>query len=308
MRGFLAILLLFAAPAAPATVHDARDGGGTTPGMEEVGRRLEQPPRATHGAVADGPTAHDAASHGAPSTTFDEKHALKVSQGVLGKSPRDATLTRADGTTVRLSDYRGKPLVVSLIYTSCYHICPTTTQHLAKIARTARAALGTDSFRVLTVGFDTPKDTPAAMARFAREQRVDLPGWDFVAVDAATLKQLAEDFGFLYFPAAQGFDHLIQATVLDADGKIYRQVYGMTFDTPHLVEPLKELVFGEPKTASFLESVGNRIKLFCTVYDPATDRYRFDYSIFLGGLIGLTGLGLVAFLIVREWRRRRPAA
>jgi len=279
MRGVIALLLLLTAPTAPAAIHGAAD----------------------HGA---------AASHGAraPASTFDEKHALKVSQGVLGKGPRDAMLTRADGTTVRLSDYRGKPLVVSLIYTSCYHICPTTTQHLAKVARTARAALGTDSFRVLTIGFDTPKDTPQAMARFAREQRVDLPGWDFASADAATLKQLVEDVGFLYFPAAQGFDHLIQATVLDADGKIYRQVYGMTFDTPLLVEPLKELVFGEPRTASFLESVGNRIKLFCTVYDPATDRYRFDYSIFIGGIIGLTGLGLVAFLVVREWRRRRPTA
>ncbi len=276
MRDFLAVLLLVASPVVTAAVH--------------------------------GPAAHGGASHEAhaPAPAFDEKHALKVSQGVLGKGPRDAMLTRADGTTVRLSDYRGKPLVVSLIYTSCYHICPTTTQHLAKVARTARAALGTDSFRVLTIGFDTPKDTPQAMARFAREQRVDLPGWDFASADAATLKQLVEDVGFLYFPAAQGFDHLIQATVLDADGKIYRQVYGMTFDTPLLVEPLKELVFGEPRTASFLESVGNRIKLFCTVYDPATDRYRFDYSIFIGGVIGLTGLGLVAFLVVREWRRRRP--
>ncbi len=94
--------------------------------------------------------------------------------------------------------------------------------------------------------------------------------------------------------------------MLDADGKIYRQVYGMNFDTPLLVEPLKELVFGTPKAASFLESLGNRIKLFCTVYDPATDRYRFDYSIFVGGLIGLTGLGFVTFLVVREWRRKRP--
>lgn len=271
MRGFIVILLLLAAPAAPAAVHNAVD----------------------HGAHPPGPA-------------FDDKHALKVSQGVLGKVPRDAALTRADGTKGHLADYRGRPLVVSFIYTSCYHICPTTTQHLDRVVRTARAALGTDSFRVLTVGFDTPKDTPAAMARFAREQRADLPGWDFVSMDAAMLTRFAEDLGFLYFPAPQGFDHLIQATVLDADGKIYRQVYGMNFDTPLLVEPLKELVFGTPKAASFLESLGNRIKLFCTVYDPATDRYRFDYSIFVGGLIGLTGLGFVTFLVVREWRRKRP--
>ncbi|MEK7697469.1 MAG: polyprenyl synthetase family protein [Pseudomonadota bacterium] len=34
--------------------HDSRDGGGTTPRTEEAGRRREQPPRATQGAVAEG--------------------------------------------------------------------------------------------------------------------------------------------------------------------------------------------------------------------------------------------------------------
>lgn len=260
---------------------------------------------AVAGAAVHGPADREPR---APAPAYDEKQALQISQAALGKTPHDAAFTRADDASrVRLSDYRGKPLVVSLVYTSCYHICPTTTQHLAKIVRTARAALGTDSFRVVTVGFDTPKDTPAAMARFAHEQRVDLPGWDFLSADTETMRQLTADLGFLYFNAPQGFDHLIQATVIDADGKVYRQVYGMNFDTPLLVEPLKELVFGTPRTASFLESLGNRIKLFCTVYDPATDRYRFDYSIFLGGIIGLTSLGLVAFLVVREWKRKRPS-
>lgn len=256
-----------------------------------------------------------AATHGpadreprASAPAYDDKQALRISQAVLGKTPRDAVFTRAGAAgRVRLSDYRGKPLVVSLVYTSCHHICPTTTQHLAKIVRTARAALGTDSFRVVTIGFDTPQDTPAAMAQFARARRVDLPGWDFLSADAETIGQLTASLGFLYFNAPQGFDHLIQATVIDADGKIYRQVYGMNFDTPLLVEPLKELVFGTPRSASFLEGLGNRIKLFCTVYDPATDRYRFDYSIFLGGVIGLTSLGLAAFLLWQEWRRQRPS-
>jgi len=264
-------------------------------------------------AAVAGAAVHDPVDRDArmPASAYDEKQALQISQAVLGKIPRDVTFTRADvtdGTNLaRLSDYRGKPLVVSLVYTSCHHICPTTTQHLAKIVRTARAALGTDSFRVITVGFDTPKDTSAAMARFAREQRVDLPSWDFLSADAETTRQLTADLGFQYFSAPQGFDHLIQATVLDADGKVYRQVYGMNFDTPLLVEPLKELVFGTPRTVSFLESLGNRIKLFCTVYDPATDRYRFDYSIFLGGVIGLVSLGLVTFLLLREWRRKRSS-
>lgn len=240
-----------------------------------------------------------------PASKFDQKSALAISQGAIGQSIGDYTLTTADGRNVRLSDFRGKPLVISLIYTSCYHICPTTTQHLAKVVRTARAALGPDSFNVLTIGFDTPKDTPPAMHQFAKDQGIDLPHWEFLSADAAAMAGLTKELGFIAYRAPHGFDHLIQATVIDAQGKIYRQVYGMNFETPILVEPLKELVFGTPSTPSLLSSLSNRIKLFCTVYDPATDRYRFDYSIFIEFFIGITFIGSVSFFLIREWRRVR---
>lgn len=256
---------------------------------------------------------HDANMHnpppvsaaGGPASKFDEKAALAISQGATGRTVGDYTLTATDGRKLRLSEYRGKPLVISLIYTSCYHICPTTTQHLAKVTRIARGALGPESFNVLTIGFDTPKDTPVAMRQFSRDQGIDIPGWLFLSADAATMEGLTKELGFISYPAPHGFDHLIQATVIDAQGKIYRQVYGMTFDTPLLVEPLKELVFGEPVTPSLLTSLGNKIKLFCTVYDPTTDKYRFDYSIFLGLFIGASSIGIVSFLVLREWRRTR---
>lgn len=243
-----------------------------------------------------------------PTSKFDQKAALAVSQGVIGKSLGDYTLTAADGRSLRMSGFRGKPLVISLIYTSCYHICPTTTQHLAKVVRTARAALGPESFNVLTIGFDTPHDTPPAMRQFALDQNVNIAHWEFLSTDAASMAGLTRELGFISYRAPHGFDHLIQATVVDAQGKIYRQVYGMTFDTPLLVEPLKELVFGAPTSPSLLSSLSSRIKLFCTVYDPSSDQYRFDYSIFIGFFIGLGSIGTVSFLLIREWRRNRRRA
>jgi protein SCO1/2 len=247
-----------------------------------------------------------AATHpAADPARFDNQKALEISQAVIGKKPGNHVFTTTDGRRVTLANYRGQPLVVSLVYTSCHHICPTTTQHLAKVVRTARTALGEASVRVLTLGFDTDHDTPAAMRAFAQQQNVALSGWDFASADAGTMTALAQELGFIYYRAPQGFDHLIQATVIDAEGKIYRQVYGMTFETPQLVEPLKELVYGTPAGSSFLTALGNRVKIFCTVYDPATDRYRFDYSIFIGLFIGITSLGVITFFVMREWRRSR---
>ena len=240
-----------------------------------------------------------------PASEFDNKKALAISQAVMDRPVGAHSLVLGDGRRVSLADYRGKPLVVSLVYTSCYHICPTTTQHLARVVRIARDALGHDSFHVLTIGFDTRNDHPVAMGRFARQQNVSIPGWDFASTSPAAMAQISKDLGFIYSPAPHGFNHLIQATVIDANGKVYRQVYGMNFDTPLLVEPLKELVYGKPASGSLLSDLSNRIKLFCTVYDPTNDRYRFDYSLFVGIIIGLISMTLIVIFIVREWRRPR---
>ncbi len=238
---------------------------------------------------------------------FVREDALAVSQAAIGRPVGDHRFQSARGATVALSDFRGKPLVISLIYTSCYHICPTTTKHLATVVKKARSALGEDSFNVLTIGFDAANDTPDAMRVFAAQQSVDVPGWEFLSGDQASIDALAADLGFLYFPTPSGFDHLIQASILDADGVVFRQVYGIRFDTPHLIEPLKVLVFGEDGSATLLDQITTRIKLFCTVYDPASDSYVFDYSIFIGLIMGLLLGGWAVYLVAREWVLTRKA-
>ena len=115
------------------------------------------------------------------SKLWDRDAALAHSQAAIGKQLPDLELTNSDGRRVSLADYRGKPVLVSLIFTSCHHVCPTTTRRLAEAVRAARKALGDESFNVLTIGFDTANDTPAAMRGFARQQSVSEPGWDFSA-------------------------------------------------------------------------------------------------------------------------------
>ncbi len=237
---------------------------------------------------------------------FDYDTALKISQGALDNPVADYAFTNADGKQVTLSDFRGKPLVLSMIYTSCYQICPMTTRHLSKIVEKARDALGDDSFNVAIIGFDTRFDTPEAMQYFANKQGISDKGWNLLSIAEEDVDALSKDIGFIYYPSSNGFDHLIQATIIDADGKVYRQVYGQVFDTPLLVDPLIELVLGRPQPAqSFLSTLGSKIKLFCTTYDPVRDGYYFDYSLFLGMLIGGSIIIITAIVMRRELRKGR---
>ncbi len=240
-------------------------------------------------------------------TEYDADKTVQVSQAAVGSQLQDFEFTDSHGRGVSLSQYQGKPLLVSLIFTSCHHVCPAITKHLASAVDAAREALGEDSFRVITVGFDTPVDTPDAMREFARQQDIDDPDWDFLSASAETMTDLVENIGFVYFPSPRGFDHVNQVTVVDRHGVVYRQVYGAAFDLPWLVEPLKELVFNRPQPGShFASDLLGRIKLFCTVYDPNTGRYKFDYSLFVGMGVGvLSVFAVIAYLLVEFLRARR---
>jgi protein SCO1/2 len=237
---------------------------------------------------------------------FDYDQALALSQSAIGQAVGDYELTSADGSAISLDQFRGKPLVLSMVFTSCYQICPMTTRHLSKVVQKARKALGDDSFAVAVVGFDTEVDTPAAMQYFANKQGISDKDWQLLSGNPENIEALSRNLGFQFFPSSNGFDHLIQATVIDAEGRVYRQVYGQVFDTPLLVDPLIELVLGRtPPEQPILANLISKIKLFCTTYDPVRDGYYFDYSLFLGMLIGGTIIVFTGTVVVRGLVRTR---
>lgn len=242
----------------------------------------------------------------AASQPFDSDQALKRSQAAIGNMVGDHVFLDSDAQTVRLSDLSGKPALISLIYTSCYHTCPMITQHLKGAVSEARKRLGNDSFHVLTVGFDANNDSPQAMKSFRREQTVSDPNWKFLSADRKTIDQLSKDLGFSFRSSPRGFDHLAQLSILDRERRVVTQVYGARFDIPWLMEPMKRLVYGEQAQSSgLLSDMINRVKLFCTVYNPNTGRYMFDYSLFIQmGIGALIILGGFLFLF-RERRRSR---
>lgn len=253
-------------------------------------------------ATGDG---HNTDAH-APGPDYDESTALALSQQAIGRRIGDYTFLDGKAQEISLSSLRGKPVVISLIYTSCYHVCPTVTSNLANVVKSARQALGEESFSVLTIGFDSPNDTPDRMRVFAGQRGIDINDWHFVSASAETMSGLTSDVGFSYFSSPKGFDHMIQVTVLDGDGKVYRQIYGIAPELPSLVEPLKEILWGKQAAATPIAGWINNIKLFCTVYDPTTGMYRFDLSPFIAFGIGVLVLSALAWVIVRAWRESSP--
>ena len=247
-----------------------------------------------------------------PSIAFDPKAAIAHSQKAIGRTLGDYSFLDTGRREARLSGYLGKPLVVNMVFTACVESCPLVVQALYDAVEVAQDTLGTGKFTVVTIGFDARSDSPERMRAFARGQGVDLPDWHFLSGTQAEIDRLVETLGFIYFPSPRGFDHLAQTSILDARGTVYRQVYGAQFGAPALVDPLLELVLGRSAEAGQVENLVNRVRLFCTYFDPASQRYRFDYSIFIafavaaGSLLGLGAILVRALLRAKGRARPRP--
>ena len=236
-------------------------------------------------------------------SVFDPESAIAYSQAAVGRTVGSYAFQDSEGETQRLSAFRGKPLVVNLVFTACVQSCPLIIQSLHRAVDVAQEALGADTFSVVTIGFDAETDTPTRMHDYARDQGVALDNWHFLSGDQADIRRLLDELGFLYFPSPRGFDHLAQTSVLDAEGRVHQQVYGASFEPPALVEPLKGLMFGRAGDLVDVTALIERVRLFCTFYDPARERYSFDYSFFFALAIGGLSLIGLATLLLRAWLR-----
>ena len=231
--------------------------------------------------------------------------ALRTSQAVIGKAIGDYTLLAREGRPVRLSSYRGKPLLVSFIYTGCFQVCPTGTRALHEAVQALQKMVGPNQFNVVSIGFNQPADSPQALRAFALQHGIDAANWEFLSPHASIVPALTRDFGFSYVATPAGFDHLLAATVLDPQGRIYTQVYGERLTADKLGEPLRQLLRGAPMPQSLrLADVLDRVRILCTVYDPVTGQYRYAYGLIIEIAGGVTFALAMLWLFLAEWRAR----
>lgn len=244
-------------------------------------------------------------------SVLDRAEAIRISQAVIGQQPANYTLLDRRSQPVRLSDYRGKPLLVSFIYTGCFQVCPTTTRMLNEAVQDLGRLVGFDKFNVVSIGFNQPFDAPEAMRAFATQNGIAASNWEFLSPHRSIVEPLTRDFGFSYVANAAGFDHVLSVTLLDGEGRIYSQIYGDSLTPNQLGEPMRQLMRGAPLPPTLnLDDLIERVKILCTVYDPKTGQYRYDYGLFMelagGAMFFLFMFGYLGREWLQQRRSRRP--
>lgn len=125
--------------------------------------------------------------------------------------PSTFRLRDEEGRTVDVADYRGRPVVVTFLYSSCRSDCPTIAQQV----RGALDELGAD-VPVLAVSVDPAGDTPASARRFLVRQRLG-GRMRFLLGSESELQPVWRSFGIA--PQAEGREHSASVVLLGPDGR-----------------------------------------------------------------------------------------
>jgi protein SCO1 len=137
----------------------------------------------------------------------------------------DFQLEDQDGGRVSMRALRGRPVIVTFLYTHCQDSCPAQAQ----IVKGALADLG-HGVPALAIAVDPPNDTPESARAFLSKQRI--AGLDFVLGSRAQLAPLWN--GFAIRPQAVQDEHQARFTLVDKRG-FQRVGYPGQYATPELL-------------------------------------------------------------------------
>ena len=148
-------------------------------------------------------------------------------------------LTDQAGRTVKLEDWRGKPVIVSMFYRSCQFVCPRIVESVKRTEEN----LGSQRTPVLMVSFDPARDDVAALAEMATEHGLDQKLWTLARAEARDVRKLAAALNIQYRELPSGeFNHTSVLILLDRDGRKVGQTGVLGEADPKFVKLVKKTV------------------------------------------------------------------
>ncbi|MCL4539269.1 MAG: SCO family protein [Bacteroidetes bacterium] len=77
------------------------------------------------------------------------------------------------------SDFKGKLVMMSFIYTHCPYVCPMTTRNLHEL-QDSLSMQGIKGVKFVSLTYDPNRDTPPVLKRYAEERGIKFDDWDFL--------------------------------------------------------------------------------------------------------------------------------
>jgi protein SCO1/2 len=153
-----------------------------------------------------------------------------------------ATLETAEGATLKLSELRGQPLIVTMFYSHCTSVCPLLTAQLQRLIAELSPA-ERQQIRVLMVSFDSVRDTPEELKAFKSEHRIEDSNWFVSRASAADVRSLAAALGIRYRELPDhSFNHSALISVADRGGTVRARTSELTGPDAPFIQAVRKQI------------------------------------------------------------------
>jgi protein SCO1/2 len=170
-----------------------------------------------------------------------------------GDAIPDFQLVNQDGRPIHLSQYAGKALALTFVYTRCPQPDQCTLMSSNFAAIDSELQKQPDLYartHLLTISFDPDYDTPKVMRSYGashtgRYSDETFQHWEFATGSSDQVKGIAQFFGLRYFHDTESGEdqviHSLRTAVIGPDGKLVKLYRGNEWKPSEVVEDLRAL-------------------------------------------------------------------
>jgi protein SCO1/2 len=162
-----------------------------------------------------------------------------------GDEVPDDELVDQEGRTRKLSDWRGRALAVTFVYTRCPlpDFCPLMDRRFADIQRAiAGDARLRERAHLVSVSFDPVHDTPAVIRKHAAMRGADPATWSYLTGTKASIDRLTSRFGVSTIDekdTASSIIHNLRTAIVDPQGRLVKVYSGSEWTVDSILADLR---------------------------------------------------------------------
>jgi protein SCO1 len=160
----------------------------------------------------------------------------------VGQMVTDYKFTNQFGTPITLSQFKGRALGVTFIFTRCPFptFCPRMSQFFQKAQSTLKSKSTITNWSLLSLSFDPAYDTPERLLRYAAPYNIDSNHWQFATSDLWTIDGFSEQVGLTFYRATPTAlpEHNLRTLVIDAAGRLHKVFIGNEWTPEEFAEEM----------------------------------------------------------------------
>ncbi len=165
----------------------------------------------------------------------------EVEELKLGDVVPDYQFTNELGSSIRLSDFKGKAVVMTFIFTRCPipNFCPLMSRNFSlAYNQLAASTTGPTNWHLLSISFDPHHDTPTVLKNYAQRYEYDPKKWSFVTGAMIDIDAITEQFNLPIVVRNDQWDHKLRTAVLDTQGRVQKILIGNEWKPGELVDEI----------------------------------------------------------------------